>query len=213
MNAIAYIVGLCGIDGSGKTTVAQLVVRELLARGLKVHYRHELDLPLLKGLLGLARLLMGGKRASGLRDTVLVTKERNSPFVSFVYHLVAWFDSIVALALFKVRPGVVVHDRWPYDFLLQFQLRDYDNSLIKTLFARFPRPDTLVLLRVSPEAAFERKQGDPSHLHDSVEFFRRSTELMDELEKRCRYDAVISTEVSAREVAQQVLRVVDQRMQ
>ena len=37
------IVGLSGVDGSGKTTVAQLVVDRLQKQGRKVIYHHELD--------------------------------------------------------------------------------------------------------------------------------------------------------------------------
>ena len=61
---MAYVIGLCGIDGSGKTTVAKRLVEELRARGIKAHYRHELDFPLLRFMLKLTGLALGGKRAS-----------------------------------------------------------------------------------------------------------------------------------------------------
>jgi thymidylate kinase len=208
---VAHIVGLCGIDGAGKTTVARLVVRQLQERGVRARYRHELDFPGVRMLMRLFQLVIGRRRTEAAREQILTKKERNQPLVSFLYHLLIWADSFISYLWFRVSPGVVVHDRWPYDFLVQFKMRRYGNPLITTLFKSFPRPHTLILLSVPHAVAYKRKRSDPAHLHDGPEYFQEMARLTDQLPQHIRFDKTIDAEPPAAEVAKDVLDALAER--
>jgi thymidylate kinase len=210
---MAFIIGVCGVDGTGKTTVSRLVIQRLEKRGIRAHYHHELDFPVVKFLIRRFGFLMGKGRTEGLKQQVLAGKEKNRSLVSLFYHAMVWFDSMAAFITFKFRRGVVVHDRWPFDFLLQFKSRQYNNRLIWFLFQHFPRPDALILLKVSPEAAYQRKLTDPGHVDSKLEFYETQNRYMDEIEKIYRYDKVISTEDLAADLAaSEILDFVENRL-
>jgi thymidylate kinase len=206
---VAHIVGLCGIDGSGKTTVAREVVQTLSRRGIRTRYHHELDFAMGKLLVRLGGFLMGSNRATNMKDTMLFQKEQNRPVISLMYHLLVWLDSLLAFVWFRLTPGVVVHDRWPSDFLLQFKNRGYRNRLIWALFAHFPRPNTLILLQVPPDVAFDRKKNDPGHLHDGQDFFERLAEWMDQIAEKYHYDVKVDASTDVKTVVGKVTAVIE----
>ena len=208
---MAQIVGLCGIDGSGKTTVARLVTQELRNQGIRARYHHELDFAFGQLIVKLTALLMGGRRSDDMKDRLLVSKDQNRPIISALYHLLVWFDSLLAFVWFKLTPGIVVHDRWPYDFILQFKHRGYENRFIWNLFARFPRPDTLLLLKVPADVAFERKRTDPGHLNDGPEFFEHLADWMEEIAERYSYDATLDATATPEVVVREILDVIRDR--
>ena len=209
---MAHIVGLSGIDGSGKTTVAREVVQVLSKAGVQTRYHHELDFAIGKLIVRALNLVLRGKRGSGVKELVLAQKEQNRPGVSFLYHLLVWMESLLAFVWFKVSPGVVVHDRWPYDFLLQFKSRGYTNRLVRFAFRRFPRPDTLILLRVPATVAYQRKRTDPGHVDDGPEYFELLAIWMEELAKQYRYNAQLDANVSIDDLTGEIVNVIAARI-
>jgi thymidylate kinase len=147
-----------------------------------------------------------------LKNEVITNKENNQPVVSVLYHLLVWAESLVLYLWFKMTPGLVIHDRWPYDFLLQFRHRRYGNRLIYKLFSAFPSPDTLVWLRVEPAIAYQRKRTDPGHLEDGLDYFENLDAWMIEFASHRAYDAVICADASADIVAADLERVIRGRM-
>ena len=208
---MGYIVGLCGIDGAGKSTVTSRVVEQLRGQGEKVVSRHELDYPLSKFIVRLASALIGKTAADRAKSRVLSLKNNNRPGVSFIYHILIYFESMLIFLRLKLKPGVIIHDRWPHDMLLQFMHRRYHNRLIWYLFAHFPRPNFLILLTVDPATAFERKQSDPGHKEDGLEYFSDLAKLVETLKQSCQYDAVIDAEADVEVVASDVLSYIQKR--
>jgi len=191
---MAFIIGLSGIDGAGKTAAAELLTQHLRSEGLRVRYQHELNYPIGKFLLRAVSLVMGKGRAEHAKTHLLTQKENNRRGLSFLYHLLIFVDDLIMYGRLRLSAGVVVHDRWPYDTHLQFRTRNYDNRLIAWMFSHFPRPDQLLLLRVSARTAYKRKRTDPGHVNDGPEYFEALVGWMAELESRFRYDAVIDAE-------------------
>ena len=191
---MAFIVGLSGIDGAGKTAAAELLTQRLRAEGLRVRYQHELNYPLGKFFVWAVSLVMGQSRAEHTKSQLLTQKENNRRGLSFLYHLLIFVDDLITYGHLRLSRGVVVHDRWPYDTHLQFRSRNYDNRLIAWMFSHFPRPDQLLLLQVSARTAYERKRTDPGHVNDGPEYFEALVGWMGELESKFRYDAVIDAE-------------------
>jgi len=191
---MAFIVGLSGIDGAGKTAAAQLLTQHLRAEGLRVRYQHELHYPIGKFFVWVLGLVMGRSRAGHAKSQLLTQKENNRRGLSFLYHLLIFVDDLLTYVRLRLSRGVVIHDRWPYDMHLQFRSRNYHNRLIALMFSHFPRPNKLLLLRVSANTAYERKRTDPGHVNDGPEYFQELVDWMAELESRVRYDAVIDSE-------------------
>lgn len=205
---MGLIVGLSGMDGSGKTTVAKLVVGRLQSQGLKVTYHHELDFLLLKPIFRLITKLVGSKRAENAKERSLRNMEQSKPLYAGIYYFLVWLDNLIYYLYFKLKRGIIVHDRWPYDIPAIFDYRHYKNRFIEKLLLGFPRPDTLILLTVPPEVALLRKRDDPSDWHQSIEFYRVLGPRMSEIARKLKYDAIIDSNRPIDEVVDDVLTVI-----
>ena len=205
---MGFIVGLSGVDGTGKTTVAKRVVDRLQSQGHKVTYHHELDFILLKPLFRLATRLAGGRRAESAKACVLASAEQSKPMYSGIYYFLVWLDNLISYLYFKVKKGIIIHDRWPYDIPAIFGWRHYKNRLIEKLLLSFPRPDILILLTVPPEVALLRKKDDPLDWHQSLEFYESIGERISEIARKLKYDGFIDASRPVDEVVDDVLAVI-----
>lgn len=205
---MGLIVGLSGTDGSGKTTVAKLTVEKLQASGLKAMYHHEFDYLILKPLLRLLAKLGGDKRTEAIKERVLLKTETGQPLYSDVYYILIWLDNLASYLYFKLKKGIIIHDRWLYDFFTFFDHKYYKNRLVKKLFALFPRPNILILLVVSPETAYLRKRGDASHVEHDVQYYQNMQLKALENSRRWNCDGIIDSNKPINEVVDDVLAVV-----
>ena len=203
------IVGLSGVDGSGKTTVAQLVVDRLQKQGRKVIYHHELDFILLKPMFRLVGRLVGSKKVERAKEHSLRKMDQSKRLYTGIYYFFVWLDNFITYLYFKVKRGIIVHDRWPYDIPAIFDYRHYKNRFIEKLFLSFPRPDVLILLTVSPEVAYLRKRDDPSEWHQTVEFYQSRGLRIAEIARRLKYDTIIDSDKPIGEVADDVLAAME----
>jgi thymidylate kinase len=147
---------------------------------------------------------MGRSRAEHAKSQLLTQKEDNRRGLSFLYHFLIVVDDLLTYVHLRLNRGVVIHDRWPYDMHLQFRSRNYDNRLIAWMFSHFPRPNKLILLRVSARTAYERKRTDPGHVNDGPEYFEALAGWMAEIESRFRYDAVVNAELPLEQVVDEI---------
>ena len=128
---MGLIVGLSGVDGSGKTATAQQVVDRLKKQGFKVTYHHELDFILLKPIFRLVSKLVGTRRAENVKEHTLLGAEQSKPLYAGVYYFLVWADNLISYLYFKLKRGIIVHDRWPYDIPAIFPYRHYKNRFIE----------------------------------------------------------------------------------
>ena len=205
---MGLIVGLSGVDGTGKTTVARRVVDRLENQGLKVTYHHELDFILLKPIFRLVIRLAGGRGAESAKVRILTSAEQGKPLYSGIYYLLVWLDNLVSYLYFKFKRGIIVHDRWPYDIPAIFGWRHYNNRFVEKLLLGFPRPDILILLTVPPEVALLRKKDDPLDWHQSLEFYKSIGERISQIAHKKKYDGFIDTNRPIDEVVDDVLAVI-----
>jgi len=204
---MGLIVGLSGVDGSGKTTVARHVVDRLQCQGLRVTYHHELDFILLKPIFRLVSKLVGNKRAENVKEHALLGAEHSKPIYADVYYFLVWLDNLIAYLYLKLKRGIIVHDRWPYDIPAIFGYRHYKNRLVEKLLLSFPRPDVLILLTVPPEVAHLRKREDPLDWHQSIEFYRVIGLRISAIARKLKYDGFIDSNRPVDEVVDDVLTV------
>jgi thymidylate kinase len=164
------VVGLSGVDGSGKSSLAGEVVRQLHAAGVPasvVWARPGMRLGALSSLARVGRRLLGQGSEPGVR-TVATGASVDLPSRRGVVGL-GW-AVLVAIAFgIDVRRrhararGVVVYDRHLLDALvtLDFVYAGADLRLARWLCTRaVPRADAAFYVAVDAEVAVARKPGD-----------------------------------------------------
>lgn len=163
---------IIGMDGSGKTTLAQRVARELQGRGIKSRYLWAGFRPtlLLRPVLWLAKRSIYQED----RDTQLVphkgrvlTRDR----LSHIYHRVVLADYVLQMqtrvGLPRLRGESVVCDRYIHDTVITtaLVLDSPDSRLLRVLDRMqrlVPRPDWIFVADLPEEVAFARKDDVPS---------------------------------------------------
>ncbi|MFZ1946488.1 MAG: hypothetical protein WAW06_03000 [bacterium] len=177
------LIVLMGLDGSGKSTQAETIARQLTEKGVRtdvVWLRGEsyVTRPVLKIAKGLLRAPRGKKRGEA------ETPEAYQKYVSGKRSMFrsglareAWRNLVLVdfyityrLAFSKIdkRARVVILDRYLYDSLIDIATAfgsgpDEVKRLLGSWRTRaFPRPDRVILLDLEPAEAIKRKDDIPS---------------------------------------------------
>jgi thymidylate kinase len=191
------IVTFSGIDGSGKTTRCQSLVRLLRERGLPA---------------------VSSKPAYEANDAVkdfcqwaygdrfAYFNQLNGEF--YLSCLTADWLRYLARTLSQTRAEILVCDRYIYDVLAQAIHMKAHATTLRQFWPLFPRPDIGYFLQVSPEVAYERLWGraeSPIHIAETLEELRVLDGAYGELAKTLDWNPVVvgertRTEDLAREV-------------
>ena len=147
------IISFSGIDGSGKTTLANMLKRHMVKYGICVRYRHEYDYFILKYLFK----LFGKKRVNSLRQKMF---RGEITIIHRIWPLAVYFDYIlfyIYTRLMKHR-SILIMDRNIIDHYLSFKHLGLMNKIYEFLYRHAPKPDLLIILTVKPEVAYRRKR-------------------------------------------------------
>lgn len=159
------IVSFSGIDGSGKTTRSQALVRSLQERGIPA----VLGKPAYEANEAVKDFC---EWAYG--DRFAYFDQLNSEF--YISCLVADWLKYLARVLTQARAtDVLVCDRYIYDVLAQAIHMKAHAGVLRQMWPLFPRPDIDYLLEVSPEVANQRLEGRtglPMHRAESLDELR-----------------------------------------
>jgi thymidylate kinase len=188
---------LMGLDGSGKTTQANLVCDRLRAKGVSarvVWMRGEsyLTRPLIKigkALLGAPQETKRGEGTKAGKAYAAYVDSKRSVFenslLRAIWRTLTMVDIYISLrvALSKLdrATDLVVLDRYVYDTMIDidsaFAAKGHElDRLLRSAWLRlFPRPQAVVLLEITPEEAMRRKDDIPSveYLAERQELYRR----------------------------------------
>ncbi len=150
---------LLGPDGSGKSTIAEHILRSEIIRKLfmkKMYFHRQFDfLPPLRKYFSLFT-----KSKANHPPAPLQTKTFGM-FRAMVYPLyygISYFLGHPLVWKQKACAGLMIFDRYFYDYLMQRELMKCPKWLIFWIAKLIPKPDILIYLRTQPEIIYDRKQ-------------------------------------------------------
>lgn len=175
MKTKGFLICFTGIDGTGKTTLAKLLVNSIKKQGVKCVYtygRSEDRIAMPFFMLG-KFLFLKGKDIKRYDEYSNAKKEAigKHPVLSILYQNILFFDYFFQILIKIISPmmlgKIVVCDRYVYDTVINDIPRS-DNSMDKIrlllgkCFHIAPKPDIAFLIDVPEEIAYQRKNDTPS---------------------------------------------------
>lgn len=186
-----FLICFTGIDGSGKTTQAKLLVDWLASIGVKSMYVWS------RGAVRTIRsiLLFIGRSALGTSAAEITNNKRSyneyqsrksklleNPFVRTMWSVMTYFEHLVQINLDIRRNmrdrNVVVCDRYIWDSTIDLAVLNHKapewlmGGLNRFMRKLIPWPNLTVFLDIPPEEAMKRKNDIPSY-----EYIRQRVDL------------------------------------
>jgi len=170
-----FLICLIGIDGSGKTTIAKLLVNSLRLNGYKCNYVYGRFRPKLsKPIVDLGKRLFLSNKNIYDSDKYSYSKsevaKKHSNFL-LIYQYIILLDYSLQLLFGIYLPRMlgnsIVCDRYVYDTVIN-DIPKTSNSpyVLKNLLNRFfkvaPSPDLTFFIDISEDIAYSRKDDTPS---------------------------------------------------
>lgn len=165
----AYFVSFIGIDGTGKTTLAQMAAEEMSKKGLKGKYvrgRFETFGLLEPFIFGVRKVILFGRKTDNSPEGI-ATKNR-----LFQNQLLAraWEFSVLFVYLFQILAKISIPlmlgrslscDRYVHDTVVDLAVDlNYPDQRMYNLLNRIlflvPKPNVVFLLELPEEEAYER---------------------------------------------------------
>jgi len=189
-NGIPRFIYFAGVDGSGKSTYVQMLIKEFEQRGLKArrvwlrfNYFFTKLVLLYCRLIGLTRRPVRGGRNISVHDFY------KSPFIGKLIQYLHFIDTCLhyffrVVIPLKFTKTYILCDRFVYDILADFMIENRDMSIpkkrISKLLLRLLSADAPVLyFKVDKEEIIRRK---PEVLDDD-EDYELKYQVYEELEK------------------------------
>jgi dTMP kinase len=189
----ALLICFTGVDGSGKTTQAELLMKWLMAMGVKSMYVWSGgEILTIRGiLLSMGRRTLGTTAREIARDKMAYDdyQSRKSKFkenllVRMLWSVLTYVEHIIQIALgirWKMQNGcTVVCDRYLWDSIVDLAVLNHKekewllSGLNKFVWRFVPPPTITFFIDIPPEEAIKRKTDIPSYDYVSkrVELYR-----------------------------------------
>ena len=175
------IITIIGLDGSGKTTQAKLLVQRLNASGLKASYVRP-DYVLIE-LLSSIKLPVDRFLPSPRQERTGIglnpkqgkkNKRLRGAFMALSGYIYAWINYII-IAFYSQRKRVVVGDRYFYQFFY-----DIYGANSRKVIKLFPKPDIVYFLDGNLEL-FRSRMTNPLDKAVSDDYYSKVRSLLLEL--------------------------------
>lgn len=194
-NARGRLLVLTGLDGSGKSTQAELLERRLYENGYdvaKVWSRWEpaLSAPLIRA----AKRRLGAREDAATADYIDFTAAKrqamNKPWKRAMWQFMVWSEYAVQmrwrLLPHALRGRGVICDRYIHDTLVDIAINfsvkpeEIERLCRHPLLALFPAPRSVIYIDIDPETGAERKSDGtpPEYLADRREHYLSLTRLI-----------------------------------
>jgi thymidylate kinase len=202
---------LIGPDGSGKSTTAELLLEskiEKLFQKKNYFHGHFHFLPELKKIASFFQI--GGKKSPSNY------KEHHGKFpepfgflrciVYPLYYGLNYFIGHILIKKIRARDGLVIFDRYFYDYLIQRQFSRCPRLLLYTIAKIIPKPDMIIYLKNNPEEIYKRKPELP------IEEIERQSKTCEDIASRFKNTVVIETSCNPEKVAEKIQRIIINRV-
>ncbi|HUV36306.1 MAG TPA: hypothetical protein VMX58_05135 [Patescibacteria group bacterium] len=186
---------LCGLDGSGKSTQAELLAKRLRGEGYDVatvwsRWEPSLSAPLIR----IAKRRISSRPDAATADythfTAAKRRTMRSPWKRMLWQLMVWSEYAVQIN-YRLMPHMlrrwgVICDRYVYDTLIDIAINfsvnpgEIDSLCAHPLLALFPTPRQVVYIDIDPETGAVRKaDGTPAeYLADRREYYLSMARLL-----------------------------------
>ena len=151
-------IAICGLDGAGKTTIANMLAKYADSLNIKCKIVHFIHNNLLYKLL----LSVGYYRFDGPKNLLFKMKREHSARemvkkTPFIMAFLRFFDSYVQYLFYTIvdRNKLIIFDRYFYDYLVSFE---YLNIKNRSFFSKLiPDIENKFLLQSQPMTYYRRK--------------------------------------------------------
>jgi len=163
-NRTGIFVALIGPDGSGKTTIAEGLVKsmnKLFPAPLYYHGRF-FFLPDLRNIYNVMRRMFGRKpvKLSPSGFNTLGNMQPHTKLRVCMYLFYYFWDYILGywvIGNIRTKGQLLIFDRYFYDYLIQQQYAFMPKMLARLMLLLIPKPDIILYLKCEPAVIHQRK--------------------------------------------------------
>jgi len=164
-----------GLDGSGKSTISESLQKYFISKGIKTKKVWvKIGVPLINIPKIVYKIVAFFSKSNKSKNTISYSpfKIPANPFIKNIYLVYILFDHWLQI-LVKVKIPLmigyhIICDRYVYDsivdLVINFNIRYGNAKNIVRNFIKFPKPNYVFYLKVPPNIAFNRKNGE-SHIN------------------------------------------------
>jgi len=196
-NTIPRFIYFAGVDGSGKSTYVEMLIKEFERRGLKakrvwLRFNYFFTKPVLLycRLAGLTRRPVRGRRKISVHD--FYRSHFIGNLVQYLHLIDTCLHYIIRVVIpLKFTKTYILCDRFVYDILADFMIENQDMSIPKKqiaqlLFHLIPRDALVLYFKVDKEEITKRK---PEVLDDDEDYDLKYR-VYEELEKNFNFRVI-----------------------
>ena len=203
---------LIGPDGSGKSTIAKLLIRSEVAKKMfrKKNYFHG-HFPYLPELKKFLKIFgIGSKLNIKTSDDININPLK--PFgllhsmIYPIYYGLNYFLGHFYIWKEKAKAGLIIFDRYFYDYFIQILYKNCPGWLLNPILKIIPKPDILIYLKNEPEIIYNRK---PELTIDEI---RRQSKICQELVKKISNSYVVKTSNAPEKVVLDIQKIIIEKI-
>ena len=165
------LINIVGIDGSGKTTLAQNLTRHLNKKGSAIQYRYcQYFAKLLYPVKMIAKFSVMRKTNEFKNYRVYNTRKKltssHYPGLANLYALIWFIDYLIQITFKLTMPSLTgrsfIIDRYIFDIAVNLSLTTnrsvtFAENILKWFFRFARKPDKVIFIDIPEETAFQRK--------------------------------------------------------